>query len=104
MEKFGPLSSVFVHLTFMIRSVPLASQGLVNEPIPFELTGQSWWGSGAAPGAALAALAVALADGRAEGVALALAGGADFDSSLEHPKTMAAINNPTSVRIETPRA
>jgi hypothetical protein len=84
----------------MMRSPPLASHGLVKEPIPLELAGQSCCGSGAA-------LAAALADAAADGVAsalalaLALAAGAwDLVSSLEQPKTAMAIANVTSVRIE----
>src|SRR5260370_26953339 len=69
MEKLGPLSSVFFHFTFMIRSLPLASHGLANEPTPFEFAGQSWCGSDAA---IASAHAVAMAEGAARRVASAL--------------------------------
>src|SRR5689334_3113995 len=45
--KDGPLSSVFpVHVTSIIRAVPVASHGLSKEPIPVEPSGQSCLGSG----------------------------------------------------------
>src|SRR5580658_10359250 len=98
MEKLGPLSSVFFHFTVMRRSLPLASQGLVKEPTPLDLPGQSWCGSAAST----LALTEATADGAASGLApapalalagaLALAAGArDFASSLEQPRTVRAI-------------
>src|SRR5258708_38302260 len=96
MEKLGPLSSVFVHFTFMRRSFPLASHGLVKEPIPLEFAGQSWCCSGAALAAVLAAalaLALAVAEAAADGVtgALALAAGVrGLGSALEKPGTRIA--------------
>jgi len=86
----------------MMRSLPLASHGLVKEPVPLEFAGQSWCGSADAAGA-VGAATLALAEGAGEGVACALAlaaGVGGLASSLEHPKMAMAIANVTSVRIE----
>jgi hypothetical protein len=37
----GPLSSVFVHATSIIRSLPFASHGLAKLPMPLDSAGQS---------------------------------------------------------------
>src|SRR3954463_6167604 len=84
----GPLSSVFFHFTSIIRALPLASHGFVNEPTPVEPAGQSWGGSGAAEGAAGGALADgAGADADAGALAAAVADGAGAGalSSFEQP-------------------
>jgi hypothetical protein len=86
-----------VHRTVIRRCAPLAAHGWSKEPIPLELAGQSWCGSG---GGALA-VAEGTAEGAAEGVAgaLALAAGASgLGSSLEQPKAKVAIEKATIAR------
>src|SRR5271166_3689896 len=105
MEKLGPLSSVFFHFTVIRRWLPLASHGLVKEPTPLDLAGQSWCGSTASAaalaGGATDGAASGLAPADALGAALALATGATvFASSLEQATRVRAIASAAGVRIE----
>src|ERR1700722_19213457 len=83
----GPVSPVFFQRTSMVRAAPLASHGLVKDPVPLEPVGHSCCGSGALDDPAGGALADG-AGAETEGGPAALAEGAAEVglSSLEHPR------------------
>src|SRR5450432_3318524 len=82
--KDGPVSPVFFHFTSIIRELPLASHGLLKDPVPVDPVVQSCAGSGA----------------------LAEATGAAVLSSLEQPTrdSMAAVTTRARIARILPRS